>query len=267
MCKGTFIIITVLSATWAIAASPTNMAVILGAPEASFSARIEAVRLLGKSLSNEEITALYGFLDRKAGEDPAQPGELCAIKNDVVNALKAQQVMPPDLAGHLIAMYNDRSHDEVWHDYCVQHLGDIYTGIGDEANREKALRVLWSAVDEKQGSIPGTGLIALFNLCGQVSVDRARVAAKALQMVHSPIYGEPAKITALQICANLGEVGVLPDARKLAAVGAVPIRMSAMACLGMLGDKSDLEMLKKAELSPDIRLKTASQTAIKRLSR
>ncbi|MEI6789372.1 MAG: hypothetical protein WCL49_12925 [bacterium] len=270
MSKGMFIIITVLSAIWGISvvcADPSaNLTIILGASEAAFPARIEAARMLGKTLSKEEITALYGFLDRKAGEDPAQPGELCAIKNDVVNSLKMQQVMPPDLAGHLIAMYGDRSHEESWRDYCVQHLGDIYTTVGDASIREKVLRVLWSAVDERQGSIPGTGLIALFNLCGQGPVDRTRVAAKALSMVRSPAYGEPAKITALQICADLGEQSVLPDARKLAVNGSVPVRISAMASLGALGDKSDEDLMRTTVTSTDIRLKTAAQVAIKKIN-
>lgn len=120
-------------------------------------------------------------------------------------------------------------------------------------------------MDERQGSIPGTGLIALFNLCGQKGFEKDRISAKSLEMVRESGYGEPAKITALQICAKLGEKAVLPDARKLAAGGSIPIRMSAMACLGMLGDKSDIGMLKASESSTDIRLKTAAQVALKKL--
>ena len=248
------------------AADPSVLAKVLGTAEVSYPARIAAARALSRTLANEDITALYGFLDRKAADDPSQPGELDAIKNDVVNQLKAQNRFPLELPSRLMAMYGDRSHDEVWRDYCIQHLGDIVPEIRDEAGREKAIRVLWSATDERQGSIPGTGLIALFNLCGGKGVDRAQVAAKALAMVKDPGYGEPAKITALQIGAKLGDQALLPLARKLAAGGAIPIRMSAMACLGMLGDKSDLELLKASESSTDVRLSTAAQAAIKRLS-
>jgi len=256
--------------TWSIpsafAAITPNLATVLGDAEASYPARIAAVKALGKSLSAEEITALYGFLNRKTGEDKARPGELNAIKNDVVNVLKMQQEMPWELAGRLVAMYNDLSHDEVWRDYCIQHLGDIYTAIRDEGGRVSARSALWSAVNERQGSIPGTGLIALFNVCGQKGFEKGRITAKALELVRSSEYGEPAKITALQICAKLGEMAILADARKLAASGEVPVRMSAMACLGMLGDKADLELLKQSEISTDIRLRTAAQAAIRKLS-
>jgi len=172
---------------------------------------------------------------------------------------------PRELAGHLVAMYNDRTHDEVWRDYCIQHLGDIYMEIGDEAGRENARRALWRSVDERQGSIPGTGLIALFNVCGQKGFEKEQTTAKALELVHSQEYGEPAKITALQICAKLGEKAVLQDARKMVASASIPIRISAMACLGMLGNQSDLELLKASEFSTDIRLRTAAQAAMKKL--
>ena len=269
MGKGPFIILVVFTAlltgsgVWA-APSP-GLTTILGNDEPAYPARLAAVKALSKSLPKEDIAVLYGFLERKSSEDKARPGELNAIKNDVVNELKMQKVMPQDLAGRLMTMYGNKSHDEVWRDYCVQHLGDIYTEISNEGDREKAFHVLWSAVDERQGSIPGTGLIALFNLCGQKGFEKDQISAKALEMVRASDYGEPAKITALQICAKLGEKAVLPDARKLAAGGPIPIRMSAMACLGMLGNKADLTLLKVSESSTDVRLRTAAQAAILKL--
>ena len=120
MGRRTFIKVAALSATLAgssvWAAMSSDLVMVLGAGEASYPARIAAVKALGKSLSAEEITALYGFLNRKAGEDKALPGELNAIKNDAVNVLKMQQAMPRELANHLAAMFSDRSHDEVWRD-------------------------------------------------------------------------------------------------------------------------------------------------------
>ena len=249
------------------AAVHAAVAQVLGqGTERSYAARSRTIKALEINLSADEIQALYGFLDRKADADAATLGERNALKNDVVNALKMQQPMPADLASHLIAMFQDRSHDEVWRDYCIQHLGDIHANIQNPDEREQSCQVLWAAAAEKQGSIPGTALIALGNLCGQKNFEKPRIAAQALAMVRAPDYGEPAKITALQICAKLGETAVLPDARKLTADGSVLIRVSAMACLGMLGDKSDLALLKVAESSTDIRLKTAAQTASQRLS-
>jgi hypothetical protein len=254
-----------LAGSAAQAVESPGLATLLGAAEDSFPARVAAIRALGKSLSGDEINALYGFLNRKAGEDKAQPGELNALKNDVANALKMQKTMPADLPARLMAMFGDRSHDEVWRDYCIQHLGDVYPSIADTAVRAQVRRVLWSAADERKGSIPGTALIALSNQVGQEGFGKARIAAKALEMVREPSCGEPARITALQICANLGERAVLPDARRLAADGSTPIRVSAIACVGTLGDASDLEWLRKDESASDIRLKTAARAAMGKL--
>ncbi len=250
----------------ALAGQSPRLAAVLGMDQDSHSLRVEAAKALGTSLASDEIMMLYSFLDRKASsEDPGKPGELNALKNEVVNTLKMQANLPPELANRLMSMYGNRSHDEVWRDYCIQHLGDIFLSIQDEDCMVKARGILWLAVNEKHSSISGTGLIALFNLCGQKGFEKDRISAKALEMVRSLAYGEPAKMTALQICAKLGLLAVLPDARKLALGESIPIRMSAMACLGVLGDKADLELLNMAERSTDIRLKTAATAAISRL--
>lgn len=251
-------------------APAASLAVVLGQGTGSetvpsHAARLQAVRALSKALSSNEVHALYGLLDRKSGEDPATPAERNALKNDVVNALKMQKVMPADLPARLIAMFNDPAHDAVWRDYCIQHLGSVYADTTPLAMQEQARQTLWAAASEKQGPIPGTALIALANLSGQPGFEKARIAALALTLVRSPDYGEPAKITAFQICAKLGEQAVLPDARQQMSNGSVLIRVSALACVGFLGDQSDLAALRTLESNSDIRLRTAAQAAIKRL--
>ncbi|MBM4165235.1 MAG: hypothetical protein FJ222_12465 [Lentisphaerae bacterium] len=262
------------AASVASAASGMTLALVLGHSTGratgsetvpSHAARLQAVRALSKELLPDEVQALYGLLDRKSGEDPASSAERNALKNDVVNALKMQTVMPADLPARLIAMFNDPAHDPVWRDYCIQHLGSVYAVITPLALQEQARQTLWTAASEKQGSIPGTALIALANQSGQPGFEKARIAATALALVRSPDYGEPAKITAFQICAKLGEQAVLPDARHQMTNGSVLIRVSALACVGILGDQSDLAALRALESNSDIRLRTAAQAAIKRV--
>ena len=247
-------------------APATGLALVLAEQaEAPFPARLQAVRALSKTLSSNEVQALYALLNRKNGEDPAAPGERNALKNDVVNILRGQQTLPSDLPVRLMAMFNDPTHDAVWRDYCIQHLGVLYPDITPPARQTEACTLLWSAAAEKPGSIPGTALIALANLCGRPGFEKARITALALSMVRAPDYGEPAKITAFQICAKLGETAVLADARQCLADGSVMLRVSALACVGLLGDASDLPAVRAAEASTDIRLHTAAAAALKRL--
>lgn len=255
-----------LAGQGAMAARDPNVSRVLGTPETGYPARMAAVKALGKTLSEGDVSELLGFLARKANEDKSLPGDLNAIKNDVVNALKRQEVIPADLVGHLMDMYGDQTHDEVWRDYCIQHLGDLYPEIKGKEAQSRALGILWAATGEKQGSIPGTALIALFSHAGTAGFGKDRIATKALEMVRASEYGEPARITALQVAAKLGEKSVLPDARKLATNSSIPIRVSAMACLGILGNESDFPVLKASQDSTDIRLRTAARAAVKTLS-
>jgi len=246
---------------------PESLAVVLGNGNEPYLLRIKAVHALSKNLSDSEILCLYLFLNRKQGQDNLPLEEVNAIKNDVVSVLKVQETKPACLANNLMAMYYDREHDNVWRDYCIQHLGNFYSKIGDPAEQKLARETFWKAAEEMQISIAGTALIALSNNTGSPGFDKAAIGNKALALVLDPKCGELAEITALQICANLGEKGVLPPARKISDSSAsVPLRMSAIAAIGTIGEESDRLLLEKYSASSDTRLRTAALSALKRLA-
>ena len=69
-----------------------------------------------------------------------------------------------------------------------------------------------------------------------------------------------------QVCATLGAVGALPEARRLAAVKTNPVlRASSIAAVGFLGDRSDLAWLTPLATSSDTRLRIPARAAIRRL--
>ena len=83
----------------------------------------------------------------------------------------------------------------------------------------------------------------------------------------TPDYGEPAKITAFQVCAQLGDAELLPDARKVVISGdSVPLKISAIAYIGLMGGASDVELLKKYLSGTEIRLRVPAKAALKRLA-
>ena len=248
---------------------PQSMAVVIGAGDSTdYHTRLKAVHALGKELSDNEVSALLVLLNRKKGDDDLPLEQVNALKNDIVNVLKAQTRKPLDLANNLMAMYYDKSHDGVWRDYCVQHLGDFYLQIDNAGELKLARNLFWVATHETDSSIAGTALIALANNIDQSDVTREAVANTSLLLSADPKCGELAKITALQICANLGEKKVLPTARQIAdSTASVPLRISAIAALGTLGDESDRALLGKYAASTDTRLRTAAQSALKRLGK
>lgn len=245
---------------------PGTLLVVFGqGDKKDYFSRIKAVHQLGKNLSQPEINALYLFLNRKNNEDNLNPGELDALKNEVSMAIMGQAKKPVNYANNLMAMYADASHDDVWRDYCIQHLGEWYSKA-DTAEQPLIARTLWDAAEKKHLPIAGTALIALSDNTGTPDISKQDVADKAYELSEDAQCGELTKTTALQICARLGDKRALPVARKIAESGAsVPLRMSAIAAVGTLGDASDKPMLEKYAASSDVRLRKSAQGALGRL--
>lgn len=244
---------------------PGSLRILFGqAEKKDYFTRIKAVHQLGKNLAESEVKALYVFLDRKNSEDNLQPSEIDAIKNEVSMAIARQEKKPADYAHNLMAMYYDPSHDDVWRDYCIQHLGAWYSKA-EAAEQPLIAKTLWDAAGKKHLAIAGTALIALSNNTGQ-GISKEDVANKAFGLCEDAQCGELAKTTALQICARLGDKRALPVARRIAESGAsVPLRMSAIAAVGTLGDSSDKPLLEKYASSSDARLRKSAQAALGRL--
>jgi hypothetical protein len=251
-----------------VTATPQRLRGVMGEESGkTYGTRIKCVHALDKSLSPEEHDALYAVLYDKGGLN-MRPGQMHAFKNDIANILGAQDELPSDLSAHLILMYSDRSQDNVWRDYCIQHLSGCLDRAKEPAERKAIQDTLWKATDEKGRSIAGTALIALRRSVNQPDVDKSKVAARALELVTDPKCGHLAKITALQMCAELGEKVVLPTAREIADSGSgVPLRMSAIAAIGTVGGKDDKALLDKYAASSDVRLRKSARSALSRLGR
>lgn len=228
-----------------------------------FRARLKAAQSLRPHLKHHEIRALFDFLDRK--QDPAlRDDHFHALRNDVVNALFAQRSPPRDLGDALIAMYRDREHDPVWRDYCIQFLG-VWLGVVEDPEQQVAARrILFEATAETGTTIAGTALLSLSRNRGRV--DGKQLAQRAYAVAADSAAGLPSRITALQVCAELGHNPAADVARKLAPSGPATLRMSALAALGKLGGAEDLPLLEKAAGSRDVRIRKAARKAFERLS-
>ena len=261
-------LIAVLSASPVlIAAQDLDVITGGGKTPAPFAMRHQAIRRLGSNLSVDDIRRLYAFLERRSCDDALMPESLAALKNDVVNILMSQLVLPAELPGRMIAMFKDTTHDEVWRDYCVQHLGSIYKLVRDEADKKAISDVFWLGADMKTGSIPGTALIALMNNSREPGCGENKLAEKVFQILADGSFSDAARITAFQVGAQLQLKNVVPMARQWAAGGSMPVRASAIACVGVLGDRTDVEWLKPLVASSDLRIRTAAQVAMGKLSR
>lgn len=246
---------------------PASMKAIMGEGEKqAHVTRTKAVAALGHDISSDEINALYVLMNRKEGEDPLPAGGLNVLRNEALNALTKQRELPPDLVSNLVAMFNDRTHDALWRDYCIQGLGTLIKRIEHPRQKELACATLWAATRESATHIGGTGLIALRYNVDDSAVSADAVKQRALALVQDSSCGVATKTTALQVCAQLGGSDVLPKARELAKSAPRPVlRMSAIAAVGTLGDRQDLALLETCAADSDRYVRTAANSALKRL--
>lgn len=241
------------------------MTVVTKDPGTSFYSRLTAARNLSEYLNRSSINVLFSFLDRYNSDDYLPSGKLNALKNDVANAILAQATPAQGFGEHLIDMHNDPKHDAVWRDYCIQFLGDWHPRADRESRREEIRETLWDAAS-RDWTIAGTALISLYRV--ENSIDRSRLAKKAYQIASSSESSSASRTTALQICATTGHEKALPLARDIAHSDAeIPLRVSALGAIGILGDSSDGDILKKYVKSAETRLRHAASAAIERIRR
>jgi HEAT repeat protein len=96
--------------------------------------------------------------------------------------------------------------------------------------------------------------------------DKKEIADLAYELITSPDCSISGRTSGLQVCAELNNKEALPLARDWAANSKKTfIKMSAIAAIGMLGDKSDLTLLEQYSTSTDIRLRTPALAAIRKI--
>jgi HEAT repeat protein len=249
---------------------------ILGLSQESATVRWAAVRALGTHLNQAERTALYDYL---RGHELDPPGPMRGvIKNDVILALKSQEPPPKELAGVLLSMFYDPAQDPVIRNYALQHLGTWYERV---AEKTQVLDALWAGTTDIDASIQGTALIALGRLLqgnassepppagyanGGAQVDVARLALVASTLATDSAANDVARLTALQVCAELGIKEALPAAVSLAeGAASTPLRMSAVAAVGALGGPEQAPLLNRLVAADDPRIQTAARAALRRL--
>jgi hypothetical protein len=237
---------------------------------ASYRTRLSACRSLSGPLTDADWAALKPFLLKPDGLDHGQLGQV--IKNKLMDVLCSLNPPPAGLGEVLTAMYQDRGQDGVIRDYAVQHMTAYYEQLAvqdDSADaRQDVENVLWQAVNETYSSIGGTALLALKRLAQEYpGLDQGKIAATALQMAQDNNVNELTHITAFQICAQLGTANALPIVAAAAKNGeTIPVRLSAIGALGLLGGPEQLPYLNSVLAGTDDRLKLAAQHALQQIT-
>ncbi len=238
----------------------------LGKNNAPYINRIKSVHHLGNDLNPDEKKAVYEFLEQKPEVNVMPILESDGIKNELVIVLMKQNEYPAELTGKLIKMYRHPALGQVWQDYCVQFLGQWGGYAQNPGELAEIIKTLQEALQDKNGGIAGTALIALNSLAGKPGVSTADIKEAAWALANNEHIPENSRIPALQIAAVMGDQRIADTARKIiAGKSPVMLKMSAMAALGMIGGSDDLALLQGYERSSDIRLRGAAVAAVRAL--
>ena len=249
---------------------PENIKLIIGQGKTkNYYARVRAIHVLSQSLPKYQVEALYKFLYTRLEKQKLKNLEFNALKNEIVLELMKQQIKPGDLAGHLVKMYQDKTFDPTWRDYCVQFFGKWYAAAPRNEGRKEMLKNLWIATTETNNSNAGTAVTMLIRMLNTGDVDKKKLSKAAYKVLTAKDSILPNKISSLQVCAELNNADALPIARQIVNSSRQNkiLQMSAIAAIGMLGDRSDLPQLYKLSKSNDIRLRSPSKAAIKKINK
>jgi hypothetical protein len=239
-----------------------------------YDARLDALDHLPRRLGALDREKLQKFLQEKSPLDHGTPGQ--ALKNRAMDILCALNPPPAGLEQTLIQIYHDLGQDEVLRDYAVQHLAIYYeqiAAIQPDANNaavKEAIRGAFTeALRETRSTIAGTTLLALKRLSqDHPEFDPNSVTALALQMAGDISAGEQTHITAFQLCAQLGSADALPVIAQAARNGeTLPVRISAVAALGLLGGTDQISFLNSLLQGDEERLKPAARHALDQITR
>ena len=213
----------------AIPAERDDVRRIVNPGTASTAERLRQVHALPDDLSAADREAVARYL--KYGEN--SDIEL-VIKNDLMNKLRNQKTLPPELTGVLLELYSDRKQNITVRIYALQHLRPQY-----ELTRDAAIRqAFYDALNETDNEIAGGALLALRYLCTEYpkEFDTAVISRRAAEIAQDGNVNNLTRLSAVQVAAMLGNAESEPAIRSLAENASTPLtlRLSAIAGLGQL---------------------------------
>jgi hypothetical protein len=209
------------------------------------------------------------FLENPHGEDAARS----AIKNNLLDRLLAQPSHRPEVGGLLLKLYRDRTLSVMTRDYVLQHFAPYIravTASGHSKLDDDSMAIideLRGAVWSGEGMLSGSALIGLDALAGlDVGVTEEETGMMAMYLAADERCDPAIRATALQVAMQCGRSEVLPLAGKLLQVNfPLPLRMSAVACVAVLGGKSGQAVLSKLSTDdPSDEIRRLAMRAVKR---
>lgn len=200
--------------------------------------------------------------------DPRDDSPLGHVrKNELMNALNRQSTLPGVIVDLYATIYRDPAQNEVIRDYAIQHVYEAYPKLTAAKLKGDAISLLREAADESASSTAGTAILALARLAqSNASLAKDEIVTTAFDLASNPSANPSARISALQVIGQLDAQAAVPLLVQTVQNGeSVPMQLSAIGALGLVGGRTEIELLNGIAGGGNTRLKPAALTALERI--
>ncbi|NQZ67208.1 MAG: HEAT repeat domain-containing protein [Lentisphaeria bacterium] len=196
-----------------------------------------------ENLRNYNLTDVeYNWLKKQIKDK----GLYIVTRNDMCSMLVNQKKKDPDLYLTFIDFYEDKSESPKWRDYAVQFIGQSLPLTENDNDKEGIYQVLLDIAKYDTTLIPGT---AMLQLAQQESHGNIKLDKRYDQLMDwylsSDKTKESIKISLIGIIAKRKTKKHLPMLREIIKTSErIGMRRASIATIGLIGDKSDIELIK-----------------------
>jgi hypothetical protein len=236
-----------------------------------YEERHRATYRIGKNLLEKDFAALLAFLGRNREQDSIRESELRSLKNNVADALIAQNKPQASLVDAFITLASNPGQDAAWREYLLQKLPDLALRFDDAEIRTRVTDFLRGHTAVTEYIFAGTSLISLQRLgaADPSLIGPVEIARRAEAILDDPRQANACKIAALQVLGAADAAEGRRRAIRALEDDTMPImlKVSALATLGEHGQAEDASHLTRYNNSPDYRLRTAARAAATKLQK
>jgi len=232
---------------------PADQSVQTMIESTDYNRRIQvAVNDLPEQMGTQNYTAVETYLlTPQDGKDGDFRQHEYALRNYMMDALRADTGRIPETISAFIDVYQNQRQGDVMRDYALQHLCSVYIDHSQTlstGDKQRIIKTFSAALSDTSGeSLAGTALVSLHEAsrADAASVSGNAVETAALKLLNNPDSGTLSKISAFQICGERKISGAAGTAREAAFDVSADwvLRMSAVYALGQLGQTAGLESL------------------------
>lgn len=247
------------------------VALVVTAEAQPYEERHRATYRLSKNLAAEDVAALLEFLARPPAADSVRESELRSLKNNVADALIAQNKPEASLLGAFQGLAANESQDAPWREYLLQKIPDLALRFDNAETRERATDFLRGRTESAEYIFAGTSLISLQRLgaADPSLIGPVEIARRAKAILDHPQQANACKLAALQV---LGGAEPAEGRRRAVVIlgdeaSPIMLKVSALATLGEHGQAEDSVLANQYAGSPDYRLRTAAKAAVAKLGK